>query len=285
LVRLRFISEFWIPEVVTFGHKEICGRKRRLTMEFSNCYEDAKRAEAYAKLEFPGTYYLAYRDLPEIIFEHVKGRKAVDFGCGTGRSTRFLQKLGFNTIGVDIAEDMIKRAREIDPKGDYRLVEDCGLSQFENNIYDLVLSVFTFDNIPTMDKKVKNLREIGSLLKSEGRIVNLVSSPEIYTHEWASFSTKDFPENKYAKSGDKVRIIITEVEDKRPVEDVVWTDEYYQEVFKRAGLEVVKTYKPLAKENEPYKWVNETRIAPWVIYVLKKGKNLLQVQNHGLSEK
>jgi ubiquinone/menaquinone biosynthesis C-methylase UbiE len=239
-------------------------------MEFFNSYENARRAEAYARLEFPGTYYLAYRDLPEIIFEHVKGRKAIDFGCGTGRSTRFLQKLGFNTIGVDIAEDMIKKARKIDPKGDYRLIEDGDLSRFEDNVYDLVLSVFTFDNIPTMEKKVKNLREIGRSLKSEGRIVNLVSSPEIYTNEWASFSTKDFPENKYAKSGDKVRIIITDVEDKRPVEDVVWTDEYYQETFKRAGLELVETYKPLAKENEPYKWVNETRVAPWVIYVLKR---------------
>jgi ubiquinone/menaquinone biosynthesis C-methylase UbiE len=239
-------------------------------MEFSNSYEDAKRAEAYAKLEFPGTYYLAYRDLPEIIFENVKGRKAVDFGCGTGRSTRFLQKLGFDVVGVDIAEDMIRKASEIDSEGDYLLVEDGDFSQFEDSAYDLVLSVFTFDNIPTMEKKVKNFREIGRLLKSEGRIVNLVSSPEIYTHEWASFSTKDFPENKHAKSGDKVRIVITAVEDKRPVEDVVWTDESYQEVFKRAGLELVTTYKPLAKESEPYKWVNETRIAPWVIYVLKR---------------
>jgi ubiquinone/menaquinone biosynthesis C-methylase UbiE len=239
-------------------------------MEFSNSYEDAKRAEAYAKLEFPGTYYLAYRDLPEITFQHVKGRKAVDFGCGTGRSTRFLQKLGFDVVGVDIAEDMIRKAREIDSEGDYLLVEDGDFSQFEDSAYDLVLSVFTFDNIPTMEKKVKNFREIGRLLKSEGRIVNLVSSLEIYTHEWASFSTKDFPENKHAKSGDKVRIVITAVEDKRPVEDVVWTDESYLEVFKRAGLELVTTYKPLAKESEPYKWVNETRIAPWVIYVLKR---------------
>lgn len=239
-------------------------------MGFFNSYEDAKRAEAYAKLEFPGTYYLAYRDIPEIIFEHVKGRKAIDFGCGTGRSTRFLQKLGFNVIGVDIAEDMIRKAREMDPEGDYCLIEDGGLSQFKEGTYDLVLSAFTFDNIPTMQKKVENFREIGCLLKSEGRIVNLVSSPEIYTHEWASFSTKDFPENKYARSGDKVRIIITEVEDRRPVEDVVWTDESYREVFKSAGLELVETCKPLAKENEPYKWVNETKIAPWVIYVLRR---------------
>jgi SAM-dependent methyltransferase len=103
--------------------------------------------------------------------------------AATGRSTRFLKKLGFNVIGVDIAEDMIKKAREQDPRGDYRLIRDGNLSQFKNNAYDLVLSVFTFDNVPTMKKKVRNFREIGILLKNEGRIVNVVSSPEIYTHE------------------------------------------------------------------------------------------------------
>jgi len=252
-------------------------------MDFFNVYEDAKRAEAYARLEFPGTYYLAYRDLPKIIFEHVRGREAIDFGCGTGRSTRFLRKLGFHIVGVDIAENMIRKAREIDPEGDYRLVEEGNLSQFEGKAYDLVLSVFTFDNIPTMEKKVKNFREIARLLKSEGRMVNLVSSPEIYTHEWASFSTRDFPENRLAKSGDRVRIIMTDVEDKRPVEDVMWTDESYRETYKRAGLAVVKTYRPLAREDEPYQWVNETRIAPWVIYVLKKtGRTLLMEQQRGI---
>jgi ubiquinone/menaquinone biosynthesis C-methylase UbiE len=239
-------------------------------MEFSNVYEDAERAEAYARLEFPGTYYLAYRDLPDIISEHVRGRKAIDFGCGSGRSTRFLRKHGFDVVGVDIAEEMIRKAREIDPKGDYRLVKDGDLSQFEDGAYELALSAFTFDNIPTLEKKVKALGELRCLLEENGRIVNLVSSPEIYRHEWASFSTKDFPENKNARSGDKVRIIMTDVEDRRPVEDILWTDECYRETYKRAELKLVKTYKPLARRNEPYKWVNETRIAPWVIYVLRK---------------
>jgi len=239
-------------------------------MEFSNSYEDAKRAEAYAKLEFPSTYYLAYRDLPEIIFEHVKGREAVDFGCGTGRSTRFLRKLGFKVVGVDISDYMLRKARELDAEGDYRIVEDGNLRQLESDAFDLVLSVFTFDNIPTMEKKVRNFKEIRRLLNSSGRVVHVVSSPGIYTHEWASFSTKNYPENKRAKSGDKVHIVQTDIEDKRPVENVVWTDESYRETFEKAGLEVVKVYKPLAKETEPYKWVNETRIAPWVIYVLKK---------------
>ena len=239
-------------------------------MDFSNTYEDAKYAEAYAKLEFHNTYYLAYRDLPELIFEQVKGRKAIDFGCGTGRSTRFLQKLGFDAIGIDISEDMIKKAREIYPEGDYRIINDDDFSQLKENTCDLVLSAFTFDNIPTMEKKLKLFRQIRNLLTSEGAIVNLVSAPEIYVNEWASFSTKDFPENKSARSGDKVKIIITDIQDKRPVEDIVWTDESYREVYKKAGLELIKTHKPLAKGNEPYKWVNETKIAPWVIYVLKR---------------
>ncbi|MCP4547064.1 MAG: class I SAM-dependent methyltransferase [bacterium] len=210
--------------------------------------------------------------MPEIILEHAEGRSALDFGCGTGRSARFLREIGFDVVGVDIAEDMIRKAREMDPGGDYRLVGDGDLSPLAGGGYDLVLSVFTFDNIPTMAKKVRIFREFRSLLKDEGRVVSLVSSPEIYKHEWASFSTKDFPENQTAKSGDKVRIIITDIEDQRPVEDVVWMDEDYRDVYGKAGLGLVKTYRPLARESEPYGWVHETRIAPWVIYVLKKDR-------------
>ena len=238
-------------------------------MIFRNVYEDTKRAEAYAKLGFPGTYYLAYRDLPAIIGEHVQGTKAIDFGCGTGRSTRFLRTLGFDAVGVDIAEDMIKQAKENDPQGDYRIIGDGDLSRFESSTFDLALCVFTFDNIPTMEKKVACLQEIGRLLTDRGKIVNLVSSPDIYKNEWASFTTRDFPENKAAKCGDRVKIVMTDVEDRRPVEDVIWPDEDYQKTYQRAGLEVMRTYKPLAKRSEPFQWINETTIAPWVIYVLR----------------
>src|SRR5437867_4329277 len=117
------------------------------TKQFVNCYEDTTRAEAYAKLEFAGTYYLAYRDLPAIFVEHVKGKEAVDFGCGTGRSTRFLQDHGFHPTGVDISQDMIAKAKQASPAGDYRLIEDGDFSQFRRDAYDLVLAAFTFDNV------------------------------------------------------------------------------------------------------------------------------------------
>jgi SAM-dependent methyltransferase len=240
---------------------------------FSNIYDDKERADAYSRLEFPGTYYLAYRDLPEIISEHVRGRKALDFGCGTGRSTRFLRKLGFDVTGVDIAAPMLARARERDPQGEYRLVPDGDLASLSPDTFDLVLSAFTFDNIPTMEKKVALFRSLKRLLKANGRIVNLVSSPDIYINEWASFSTKDFAENRNAQSGDKVRIVMLDVEDRRPVEDILCTDEDYEEVYRRSGLVPIKTFRPLAKPAERYSWVSETAIAPWIIYVLRAGNS------------
>ena len=238
-------------------------------MNFANCYEDVNRANAYATLEFANTYYLAYRDLPEIVAQHVTGTRAIDFGCGTGRSTRFLRKLGLTVTGVDIAEDMLRIARATDPAGDYRLVPSDNFDEFPVGSCDLVLSAFTFDNIPGA-MKTRIFRDLAKLLTPAGIIVSLVSSPQIYTHEWASFSTKDYPENRLARSGDVVRIITTDFADRRPAEDILCTDESYREIYREAGLEVIRVLEPLAKGDEPYAWVNETRIAPWVVYVLKR---------------
>ena len=133
-----------------------------------------------------------------------------------------------------------------------------------------MLSAFTFDNVPTMEKKVKLVRSLGRLLKPSGRIVNLVSAPEIYVNEWASFSTKDFPENRTARSGEAVRIVMLDVPDRRPVEDILWTDEDWREVYQRSGVVPLQVHRPLGKAVEPYPWASETSIAPWVIYVLGK---------------
>lgn len=239
-------------------------------MEFKNTYEDRLRAEAYSKLEFPGTYYLAYRDLPEIIEKHVKGTGAIDFGCGAGRSARFLKQLGFDVVGLDISDEMLALARASDPQGRYGRIEGDGFAAVEDETIDLILSAFTFDNIPTEQKKTNTFREMRRVLNPEGKIVNLVSAPEIYLHEWASFSTRDFPENRSAKCGDVVRIINTDIDDRRPVEDILWPDEDYRRVYCNAGLEVIEMRKPLGNPSESIQWVNETRIAPWVIYVLRK---------------
>ncbi|HUL79846.1 MAG TPA: class I SAM-dependent methyltransferase [Vicinamibacteria bacterium] len=238
-------------------------------MAFRNVYADAERADAYSRLEFPGTYHLAYRDLPEVLARYVGGRRAVDFGCGAGRSTRVLRRLGFEAVGVDVSAEMIGKARELDPDGEYSLVRPGDRLPLAEGIWDLVLSAFTFDNIPQA-KKAEHFRSLARLLAPEGRIVSLVSTPEIYTHEWASFSTRDYPENREARDGDVVRIVMTDVTDRRPVEDVVCSKAGYLDIYLEAGLEVVGSHEPLGRTDEPFAWVSETRVPPWRIDVLKR---------------
>jgi SAM-dependent methyltransferase len=211
-------------------------------MDFANVYDDAARATAYASLEFPNTYYLAFRDLPEILRRHATGRAAFDFGCGTGRSTRFLRRNGFAAVGVDLSPAMIEQARRHDPAGDYRPVDETGPTAFPEASCDLALAAFTFDNVPGRDAKVRLLSALRRLLRPSGVLVNLVSSPDIYCHEWASFTTRDFPGNLEARSGDRVRIVMTDVPDRRPVEDILWAHEAYLECYAAAGLKVIAAH-------------------------------------------
>ena len=238
--------------------------------DFVNCYENTTRAEAYSKLEFANTYHLAFRDLPGIFRAHVKGTAALDFGCGTGRSTRFLVGFGFVTVGVDISAEMIARARAFDPQGDYRLIPSDDMSALPRQSFSLIQSAFTFDNIPGAETKVRLFRGLRELLKPDGILVNIVSTPEIYLNDWASFSTRDFPQNRDAKPGDPVKIITTDFEDRSPAVDILWPHESYLETYRQAGLEIVGVRRPLAKGDEPYPWISETRIAPWAVYVLRK---------------
>jgi SAM-dependent methyltransferase len=239
-------------------------------VSFSNVYSDDLRAEAYSTLDFPGTYYLAFRDLPSIIAQHVNGRRALDFGCGAGRSTRFLKRFGFDPIGIDISSSMIEMASKLDPNGKYRLVDDGNFSAFAAGEFDLILSAFAFDNIPNAGHRRELLCGLRALLNDKGRIIMVCSTADIYRHEWVSFTTKNFPENAQAKSGETVRIVMKDVSDSRPIVDVLWFREDYLNLFAAAELELIAQYAPLGHEDDPYEWLSETSIAPWIIYALKK---------------
>jgi SAM-dependent methyltransferase len=236
----------------------------------SNVYDDPHRAASYAALEFPATYTLAFRDLPAVFGARVRGRRALDFGCGAGRSTRFLRRLGFDVVGVDISAAMLARARALDTapgaEGRYRLIVD-DPAALPSGPFDLILAAYPFDNIPGEDHRVALLAGLRERLAAGGRLVLVASSPELYVHEWATFTTAAFPENAAAGSGERVRIVIKEGGDPRPVEDLRWFDGDYRAAFEAAGLEVLEVCRPRATGEEPYAWISETEVAPWVIWV------------------
>ncbi len=232
-----------------------------------NAYDDGDRAAAYADLGFAGTYYLGFRDLPELLERHVTGRRALDFGCGAGRSTRFLNGLGFHTIGIDVAEPMVRLARERDPAGTYLVVRDDAATGWPDGPFDLALAAYPFDNIADVAHRRRLLDALRRRLAPAGRLVVIASAPELYAHEWLTFTTA-FPENDGARTGDIVRIAITEGNDRRPIHDVLWDDDAHRADFAAAGLALLETHRPLGRRDEPYAWRTELEVSPWAVYVV-----------------
>ncbi len=238
-----------------------------MSRPFQNTYEDPVRAAAYAELQYPGTYHLAFRDLPELLGPAGLGLRALDFGCGAGRSARFLEGLGFDVEGADSAEAMLAQARLRNPAGVYLHVPGGDLSALPDHRYDRILSAFTFDNIPP-EAKGQILGHLARLLRPGGRLLNLVSSEELYRMDWASFTCTGFPGNRDPRPGDRVYTIMKDVPDARPVEDIFCPETEYRRLYEAAGLRLERSHRPLGREDEPFAWVNETRVAPWRIDVL-----------------
>jgi SAM-dependent methyltransferase len=143
---------------------------------------------------------------------------------------------------------MLDQARALDLLGDYRLVRENIPSEFVQGSFDVILAAFTFDNIPSDEAKLAALRGLRSVLGPDGCLLLIVSSPAIYVNEWASFSTRDFPENRNARDGDWVRIVMLDVPDRRPVNDVICTDDHYRRLFETGGFRVLDVQSPCNRQ-------------------------------------
>ena len=123
-----------------------------------------------------------------------------------------------------------------------------------------------------MAEKVDTLREIARVLKPGGMKILVAGSRELYLREWVSWSTRDFPENALAESGDRVRVVINDLGDRRVVEDTLWTEDAYRATFRKTPLRLVETRKPTigAKDQYEREWISERDHAPFVVFILKK---------------
>jgi ubiquinone/menaquinone biosynthesis C-methylase UbiE len=105
----------------------------------------------------------------------IKGRRILDMGCGTGRTTIELSRMGYKVIGVDIARNMIFNARKIAKKKwiDARyIIGDATNTKMKGNSFDYVLfSNNGWTHIPGKDKRLKALSELRRVLKKGGVLI------------------------------------------------------------------------------------------------------------------
>ncbi|NJE25547.1 class I SAM-dependent methyltransferase [Thermococcus sp. MV5] len=105
----------------------------------------------------------------KLVFSMIKSKngKALDLGCGTGNYTLELYTRGFDVVGVDLSEEMLKIARKKLPRVKFIRANAYSLP-FKENTFDLVLTITMFEFI---HKPELALNEIYRVLRPGGEVV------------------------------------------------------------------------------------------------------------------
>jgi len=131
-------------------------------------------ADSYENEEFTkGT--IGEADFIEEAIRRNKSAKILDVGCGTGRHAIELAIRGYDVIGVDLSEPMLRKAREraIERGVSVEFLQQDARSLHFTNQFDLVMMVCEggFPLMETDEMNYQILRNAAAALKSDGKLI------------------------------------------------------------------------------------------------------------------
>jgi SAM-dependent methyltransferase len=101
------------------------------------------------------------------------GRRTIDVGCGEGRLTRDLKRLGHDVVGIDASPSLVAAARRADPRMDFRLA-DAGALPLDDASADLAIAFMSLQDIDDMAAAVQ---EVARVLRPGGRFCLAIVHP------------------------------------------------------------------------------------------------------------
>ena len=203
--------------------------------------------ESYGRIVIDGTWRYGFNEVAEMLGP-LHGKRALDYGCGTGRSTRFLSELGADVVGTDSNPRMIEVAQRQNQALEYRLIQD-GLIPESDGSFDAALSGFVHLEISARDEMCRVDREVCRVLKPRGIYVVLTANPEMWGHQYESFSSS-FPPDFAGRGGQKINVQIRTGTGTIEFVDYYWEEADYTRSLETAGFAVEEAKKVVAGEKE-----------------------------------
>jgi SAM-dependent methyltransferase len=144
-------------------------RARRNAFAYIECVRPVGGVEDFFAL---GDHFAEVLVDPVLESLPVRRERALDHGCGLGRVTRPLGERFEQVVGIDVSGEMVRRARELHPAGEFPNVSFAETEGRQFGVppdsFDFVFSYEVFQHMPSRDVVKESLAEIGRVLRPDG---------------------------------------------------------------------------------------------------------------------
>ena len=176
-----------------------------------------------------------------------KGEEILDVGCGQGFFAREIAKAGAKVVGVDIAGELIKLAKEQSSANETYLVLSAEkMSGLLDNRFNAAICVLALQNIKNLQAAIL---EISRVLKPGGRLVLVLNHPAFRIPTASSWSFDEEKNIQYRNINKYLSELSQEVDmtqgEKNPAKKKFTMSfhhplQVYFKTFAKAGLFVVR---------------------------------------------
>jgi 2-polyprenyl-3-methyl-5-hydroxy-6-metoxy-1,4-benzoquinol methylase len=136
-----------------------------------------------------GSFYNEFLEMPATLslLGDVKGKKILDFGCGTGIYAKKLSNMGAKVYGFDVSNEMLKIAKNYAPKA--KLKKGSGYNIPFDGKFDVVVAALVLDYFKDWNKVFKNVHK---KLKKNGIFVFSTGNPVAESRKKIKYKGKTF---------------------------------------------------------------------------------------------
>lgn len=186
------------------------------------------------------------------IIDHIKltNGKVLDVACGKGRHAKYLNKIGFNVVGIDLSKNSIDLAKKNENEKLKFYVHDMR-KVFKENEFNLATNLFTSfgyfedhkDEQKAINSMAKNLKKEGMLLidfMNVKKVINLLIPSEKKIIDDINFDIKrSFNENYIIKD---IEIIDKEINLKFQEKVRTLTLIDFNKMLEKANLKIIDLF-------------------------------------------
>jgi|LGVF01.1.fsa_nt_gb ubiquinone/menaquinone biosynthesis C-methylase UbiE len=172
-----------------------------------NFNQEAETYDEYYQSELGKEIDNAEKICVKKFLDKIQKGEILELGSGTGHWSKWITEQGFNVHGIDIAKDMLQKAKDKNiPNSKFEIMSMTDL-EFENNSIETIIAITSLEFSIDLDK---TFSEIKRVLKPNGRLITAVLNSKSTIGKYkgdnptfinANFFTKDTLKKRLSNFG------------------------------------------------------------------------------------